>query len=237
MGNSHKLDGLVKWAQRPEWREAFMMSFALHLAKACEEADVEVDDVPEMIGEDAFAMLWGCSFEDLIARTTEDGRNIADDYLKRRSWKESAASRAYITAVRGSTMSVYEMTDFAADGSFLARDLVRGGEALRVVETSVNGDLSQWDRLGGRLVNIQGRIILTGGVLPFDHDEADEVIAAIRAALDKPREEPKGLALKLSLPVDETTPAMSREEILASIPCMLSYVWLRNRLADELDPP
>ena len=38
-------------------------------------------------------------------------RNVADEYLKRRGWKESAGARAYIRAQRTSVMSLYEVSD------------------------------------------------------------------------------------------------------------------------------
>jgi hypothetical protein len=41
--------------------------------------------------------LWGCVFEDLVSAGRAE-RNVADDYLKRRGWKESAGTRAYIEA-------------------------------------------------------------------------------------------------------------------------------------------
>jgi hypothetical protein len=48
----------------------------------------------------------GWVFEDLLSRTLEDGRNLANDYLKRRGWKETARTRAYIAALRDSVVSI-----------------------------------------------------------------------------------------------------------------------------------
>jgi hypothetical protein len=71
--------------------------------------------------------LRGCAFEDLVSAGRAE-RNAADDYLKRRGWKESAGTRAYIEALRRSSMSLYEVSDIVGGVSFLARDLVRGGD-------------------------------------------------------------------------------------------------------------
>ena len=57
-------------------------------------------------------------------------RNVADEYLKRRGWKESAGARAYIRALRTSVMSLYEVSDVVVGESFLARDLVIGAHAV-----------------------------------------------------------------------------------------------------------
>lgn len=76
--------------------------------------------------------VWGCAFEDFLTRESDDGRNIVDDYLKRRGRKEGASARAYIIALRTSVMSLYEVSDIVRDTSFRARDLVRGGEPVLV---------------------------------------------------------------------------------------------------------
>ncbi len=57
-------------------------------------------------------------------------RNVADEYLKRRGWKESAGARADIRALRTSVMSLYEVSDVVVGESFLARDLVIGAHAV-----------------------------------------------------------------------------------------------------------
>ena len=54
----------------------------------------------------------GDVFEDFLTQSLEpDGRNIVENYLKRRSWKESAGNRRYIEALRGSCMSLYEVSE------------------------------------------------------------------------------------------------------------------------------
>jgi hypothetical protein len=65
-----------------------------------------------------------------------DGANIADNYLKRRGWKETPSSRAYIRALRKSVMSLYEVSEVIPGRSFRARDLIRGGDPIMVIEKS-----------------------------------------------------------------------------------------------------
>jgi len=41
--------------------------------------------------------LWCCAFKDFLTRTLKPNqRNIIDDYLKRRGWKESVSNKRYI---------------------------------------------------------------------------------------------------------------------------------------------
>ena len=131
--------GLMKWIGRDEWREAFAELFDRHLAHACAGADVDVEDLPSLVADQDFGILWGCAFEDFLSRDLEDGRNVVDDYLKRRGWKESPSDRAYIVALRSSVMSLYEVSGIVPSESFLARDLLRGGDAVGVGWRSQRG--------------------------------------------------------------------------------------------------
>jgi hypothetical protein len=97
------------------------------LAQYAQKADIAFGDLPAVIGDERFAIVWGCVFEDFLARDLDDGRNIVDDYLKRRGWKESVPNKADMAALRSSVMSLYEISGIVRDESFLARDLVRGG--------------------------------------------------------------------------------------------------------------
>src|SRR3990170_3296897 len=108
MSSGHSLDGLITWIRREEWRDAFADLVDRHLVPACSGADVDVRELPDLIGDHWFTSLWGCAFEDFLARELDDGRNIVDDYLRRRGWQESPSTRAYMAALRSSAMSLYE---------------------------------------------------------------------------------------------------------------------------------
>ncbi len=45
------------------------------------------------------ALLFGAVFEDLLALDLPEGRNLADEYLRRRGWQESADTRDYVAAL------------------------------------------------------------------------------------------------------------------------------------------
>ena len=117
MASAHSLAGLMKWLRREEWRDALNELLDRHLGPACAKADISFDELPDIVGDHHSGVLWGCVFEDLLARDLDDGRNIVDDYLKRRGWKESASNRAYMTALRSSVMSLYEISDIVRDES------------------------------------------------------------------------------------------------------------------------
>src|SRR5262249_10711160 len=93
MASAASLYGRMKWVRRDEWNEAFSDLLEKHLRPACSKWDVEIDELSSVIGDDWFMNLWGCAFEDFLTREFADNRNIVDDYLKRRGWKESATNK------------------------------------------------------------------------------------------------------------------------------------------------
>ena len=103
----------MKWITRDEWRDRFAEVYDAHLQPACERSGVDVDEVVSILGEDFFmTTVWGSAFEDFLTRDFDGGHNIVEDYLKRRGWKESASTRAYMTALRTSVASLYEVSRF-----------------------------------------------------------------------------------------------------------------------------
>ena len=145
----------MKWLTRDEWRDRFAEVYDGHLLPACDQTDLDVNEIRSILGEDWFmSTVWACAFEDFLTRDFEDGSNVVDDYLKRRGWKEGASTRAYMAALRTSVMSLYEVSDIVRDTSFRARDLVRGGEPILVSERSATRSLKQWDRIATRVVQV-----------------------------------------------------------------------------------
>ena len=192
MPSSHSLAGLMKWLTREPWRDAFADVLEQHVAGPCEAADIaSIEELGERVGAHWAMTLWGCAFEDFLTREVEDAGNIVDDYLKRRGWKENAVDRAYMAALRSSTMSLYEVSDIQPGQSFLARDLLRGGEPIRVTEHTATKTIKPWDRLAMRIVEVRGKTVIGGGLLPFEHQLADKLIGTFagtkkRIAKDAP---------------------------------------------------
>jgi hypothetical protein len=94
---SQSIQGLIKWSQRGEWRDSFETALERHVDPACRSAGIELDELAEIIGDHWMSTLWRCAFEDIVSAGRTE-RNVADDYLKRRGWKESAGTRADIEA-------------------------------------------------------------------------------------------------------------------------------------------
>ncbi len=237
-GSDQAVAAILKWSGREGWRERFDAVIAAHLAPACEAAGVAPDELPELLGGDAYAQLIGCALEDFATCDFEpDGRNLVDDYLKRRGWKEPASVKRYLQALRRSTLSVYEVVDATPGSHFVARDLVRGGEPVRVADKLGSRSVARWDRLAARLLPIGDETHMAGGVLLLDFDDAAalvEEIAELKTSFKRtigrqagrggvPREALEGL------PVDEA--------VLGEAAPLITGTWLARALEQARDGP
>ena len=186
MPTSHDLKGLMKFLNRDEWRACFEEVVETHFGTILDAGDMEFEDLAEILGDTWAMTLWGCAFEDFLTQEFEvEGSNIVDEYLKRRGWKEGAQSKAYMTALRSSVMSLYEVSDVVPGQSFLARDLIRGGEPIAVSEGTATKTLVQWDRIAARIVPVMGKNVLAGGLLPFTPEATDALFDGLRHAFGK----------------------------------------------------
>jgi hypothetical protein len=227
--NARSLQGLMKWLTRAEWRDWFAEIYDHHLLPACQQTGLDAEEVVAILGENWFmTTVWGCAFEDFLTREGADGRNIVDDYLKRRGWKEGASARAYMSGLRTSVMSLYEVSDIIRDTSFRARDLVRGGDPILISERSATHSLKQWDRIATRVVQIGPQMHISGAVLPYDRDASERVLKLLRniaKRIDKERQKLADL-----VPRDVNDPAIvngfSPTALLRAAAPTITTVWL-----------
>lgn len=237
MPTGHSIEGLIKWVRRDEWRDRFDEVIDRHIGAACRGAGIGLEELAEVVGGHSVSNLWGCAFEDFVS-SGPDESNVAVDYLRRRGWKESPGTRAYVDALRRSTMSLYEVSDIVIGESFLARDMVRGGEPVRVFERSATRSLKQWDRIAARIVTALGKTQITGALLAFDHQLADKALVSIERVRKKARAEAIKLARSLGrMAGDEGIASVAGvEEVLAGSAFMFSALWLDDVLRRALNP-
>jgi hypothetical protein len=238
MSSSDALAGLIKWLRREPWNDAFGELLERHLGPACDKAGVALDELGDVIGEHWVMTLWGCAFEDFLTREVQGAGNIVDDYLKRRGWNEKATHKAYLTALRSSVISLYEASNIRPGESFLARDLIRGGEPVRVSERTATHTLKPWDRIAARLVEIRGKTTLGGGVLPFEHELSESLIAALGRILARAPGELADLIADLDrkMAPEASALAVDATEMLRLAAPMVSTYWLNDTLKRVLSP-
>ena len=146
----HDLGGLIRFAERAPWDERLDAILALHLDPVCAATGLEPEAIFDAVGHHWEGPLWGCAFEDLMGRDDwEDGCNLVDTYLKRRGWSEKAPDKAYMRALRGAAMSLYEVSEVVPGQSMRLTDLLREGEPVTVIERSATRTLVNWGSRDG----------------------------------------------------------------------------------------
>lgn len=177
---AYVLDGLLRFLHRGEWAMEYDALQHRHMSSAARELELDVEDILRLLGYEHASQLSGWVFEDLLTLRLDGGRNLADDYLKRRGWKETARVRAYIAALRDSAVSLYEVSGLVPGESFLVRDLIRGGEPVRVEERSGSRYLRPWDRIATRIVPRRDTFEMSGGTLVFVREASEVLLATLR---------------------------------------------------------
>jgi hypothetical protein len=148
-------------------------------------------------------------------------------------WKERPNKR-YLTSLRSSVMSLYEVSDIVRDQSFLARDLLRDGEPVRVSEKTGTRQLKQWDRLAARIVKVGSNFEMAGGLLAFTHERSELIRKGFAELRGAPSEIRKRLEkIQSATEVDQFA---FDTEILRQGTFLFTNVWLDDALERVLNP-
>ena len=224
-GSDKALVGIMQWSVKDEWSDAFEATFDAHLGPVLEEAKLTSEQVSAALGE-AYSQLLGCVFEDfLTCRFGPEDRNVVEDYLERRGWKEPEPVRQYLEALQRSVMSVYEVTETTPGSHFMAQDLIRGGDPIRVEDRLASANLERSDHIAGRLLPIGEHTYLAGGVLPLSFEDARELTELFRQLKEKCRQEVEESAEKGGVDPPGPEDASLLDEILLG---ELAYVFTQT---------
>lgn len=175
------MKSLSKWMQRDEWAVEFPPVLEDHIDPACEEFNVATEYLEDEIGREFAEMAIACAVEDFFTTVIDPGdRNLIDDYLKRRGWKETAPVKNCLRALRRSVASLYEVIETAPNSHLFVRDLVWGGEPIRLEDGEMAASVVKWDRMAMRLIDIRGKLQATSSILSFPAGESDELLDELR---------------------------------------------------------
>jgi hypothetical protein len=184
MRSHSDLTGLIKFLARDDWKSLFEEVMGEHFGPAMQAFDLEYEAIGAALGGGWDMTLWGVAFEDFLGRPFEpNGRNFVDEYLRRRGWNESAPTKTYMRGLRDSIMSLYEASAIVPGQSFLARDLIRGGEPVLITERTATRTLKEWDRIAARTIMQGQKRVLAGGVLAFTFEGSEQLIANLEEAV------------------------------------------------------
>ena len=227
------LEHLASWAGRGRWKEECTRAMAEHFEPVCVKAGINEAELAKLLGEPHYRTVEGCAFEDFLCRRFgPKGRNVVDDYLDHRAWKESIPGRDYLRALRDSVMSLYEVVEVKPGRGLVLRDLVRGGEPVEVDERRGSESAVRWDRLGVRVLTMGGRRHLSGAVLVFQPQAAETVLRIFR-------ESPERLKRTLTEQIGTLTEHAKRRLdemlsdrtlVLAEAARAITWIWLADTI-------
>ena len=241
MGKLNDIDKAVRnikhWAERSEWSGELTTVFDAHLASVRELVDISPEEIRQKIEESKYGgMLYGVMFEDFLSRGFSSGnKNIVDDYLARRGWRESVAGRRYLQQLRDSVLSIYEVVEVSPGKHCELTDLVRGGKMIRVHEYMGTQNMVKWDRIAARVLNTNARHIFSGGILSFPHQASQDLLSVLtksRKSIDKKRSRKVVKGSEANLPSSEKQDDLFLRE---ACPAFTS-VWLAHFL-EQLQAP
>jgi hypothetical protein len=195
-GISVARDNILKWAQRPEWRERFLAVLQEHVSDVLEEFEFDsMQDLFDELSDEAYVSdIMNQAIDDFLTRggLENEPENIISEYLRRRGYRETEPARRYLEAISESVISIYEVVESVPGSHLVLRDRINGGDPIRVTERTASQQLVRWDRIGCRIVPRLHEFVILSTVLALDPDDADDLenqmISAQRAGIEDLRE-------------------------------------------------
>lgn len=148
---------------------------------------------------------------------------MVDDYLKRRGWHEKAPNKCYMRALRNAVMSLYEVSEVVAGHSITLRDLLRNEAPVTVREHSTTQSLVNWDKIGTRLIEVNSCHRISGALLAYSSDGAEQLIQAFASLANDGRD-----AGEPGHPL--------RTDLLRTCCPMFTNIWLLDCLTKAMPP-
>lgn len=235
-GAGRAMRAVLKWAARDEWRDDCEIIFQEHIEAACDPLDIDADRLADEVGPEIATTVTLWAVEDFLTyRFEPDGVSVVDDYLRRRGWKEGAAVKGYLRGLANSVVGLYEVVAVAPGSHVMVRDLLRPGEPIRLDDVSLSETAVLWDRMGLRVVVVNGRHHVAGGVLLFSFDAADTLLEVFRLGIKRVL----AAARKTARQTDDDvalSPDAALQLILTAAARIISRIWLAYAI-DSLGEP
>lgn len=227
---------IMNWANRPEWSDEQAAVFDDHLALVCERTGISQKELDQELTDQGYGgMLFGIMFEDFLSRRLPpDDKNIIDDYLKRRGWRESVPGRRYLQQLRDSLLSLYEIIEVTPGHHCDVRDLLRDGKVVRVHERMGTQSLVKWDHIAARVLDTHGKHTFSGGILMFPQEAAHSLLEALTESRNEFNKELVRVIGKES--VTKISSENIDELFLRDAAPVFSSIWLMHTL-ERLNAP
>jgi hypothetical protein len=123
----------------------------------------------------------------------------------------------------------------------LLRDLVRGGEPVRVREKSGSQGLRPWDRIATRIIPLRDRAVISGTLLALDRDTSEALLASLGRVRNQAPRDVAVVARELGIEADAERLAgiLTPDMLLGLGAFLVTNLWLDAALksAERTDRP
>lgn len=161
---------LMTWCTKDEgWNER--LGAALDMATLATAQDAGLD-------EEAIEKLWAsidpADAQALTAFVTEDfftqahgpvGATVIDSYLSSQHWKENAATKGYLHALRDALAGIYRVEAVKKDDHWVLVDLLNPGAPLVVDDAFAPDDVEVGSVIAAHLIHHNGNVVMSEGML------------------------------------------------------------------------
>ena len=167
------------------------------------------ESITSLLGEEVFEIVYPCAYEFFITGEYQnvDGSNkswnIIDQFLEARAKSLSKNEISYLTSLKNSYMSVYEVVDVVPDKSLTVRDIIQELPAVTIQEKLATRGLSKGNYVGLRMANEGDKAVMAGGALLLKDDYVEDLVTELQdissmmlASFTKRRREKLGLSME-----------------------------------------
>lgn len=220
---------LIKYVEKPPWDERFVEFYGESFANAAEELGISSNTLSDALdGAEYHSMIFGYLFEDFATcHWNNEKQSFIDDYLARRGWREAAIARRYLQAMNEVQANLWEMVTVKpgqyADVRLYGED---PGPTLRVYEKSATQSLSSGDCIAGMVIQLDGKHMFTGGILPFPPEVAGTVQDTIDRTITENVRYTKELFAEEKKPIPDNMEETEREYAQSQRSEILFNVWM-----------
>ena len=229
------LNRLLKWSDKPQWKEYLSHTYSNHLDFAFDELNLTEDELIDYLDPEAGGLMHHVIFEDFLTSFFGvDGElNVINDYLKRRGSREPLVVRQYLHALLDSTVSIFEVVELEPNGRTMkVRDLLQEDMTLTIQKSSELDHWVIWDCMGARVVSMSGKHYITNGARLLSRSLAKEIVVSVNSIT---REKERDIIRRMRFISQNSAeiPSISREILCAVIPMssMITHAWLEELVA------
>lgn len=183
MRNRRPLGGFIKWLLAADQGRPLAHGMTAHAGAAARDAGIRLSDLRRYLPERDVRQLIDCVVEDIATRAMAGEKRFADVYLDGPGQAEDLADVDYLTAVRDSGMSLYQVERAQPGLGFIAQDLLFRGPALQVIDVPASRVLRAGQMVAARLIRLNGMTMMTPGHLPLSAAEGQRLLREMKGLL------------------------------------------------------